>query len=133
MTTRTPDMPEVRTQSDLAELWRSFMGPGCFGLRTLWILAIDSNGRALPPLLPIDDLPPRPNRFPDESIKEIVEVLVREVDADNVAFLISRPGRSVVTGDDRAWARALRAVSPRWPVHLATADKITVIPTDDLL
>lgn len=133
MTTRTPDIGVVRTQVDLAELWHSFMGPGRFALRTLWILAIDDTGRALPPLLPIDDLPPRPNGFPVDSIKEIIEVLVREVAADTVACLISRPGRSAVSADDRAWAGALRAVSARWPVHLATADRITVIAVDDAL
>jgi hypothetical protein len=38
-----------------------------------------------------------------------------------------------VSADDRAWAGALRAVSARWPVHLATADRITVIAVDDAL
>jgi hypothetical protein len=38
-----------------------------------------------------------------------------------------------MTADDRAWARALMPITPAWPIHLATTDRMQVFAADDLL
>ncbi len=124
----------IRSDGDLAELWSSLMGSGEVELRSLWLILLDSAGRVLPTIVPIDDVPGRPERRLMHGLGQIVSQLSHDLEA-SVAFVLSRPGPARVTADDRHWAQALRALpgGRRWPVHLATADRIQVFAPDDLI
>jgi hypothetical protein len=51
----------VRTDSDLLVRWRQLMGPWAFGRRSPWPLWFDADGRQLPIVVPVDDVPEYPD------------------------------------------------------------------------
>lgn len=116
-------------------LWQELMGPEGFGQRSLWLMFLDPDGYAAKVLVPIDDIPLEP----DPAIIGNLQEIVAQLDANiaSVPMLLSRPGRSAMTAADRRWARALREDAPpeflRWPVHLATYNRIQVFAPDDLI
>jgi hypothetical protein len=133
MTMTPPHETVVRTSTDLYELWQQLMGPGGFAHRSVWLLFLDGDGHPEPVIVPIDDLPARPDRRLVQALSQIVAGLTDSGDVASVAMLLSRPGPRHMTGDDRVWARALAPVTPAWPVHLATADRLQIFAPDDLL
>jgi hypothetical protein len=133
MTLPPPSETIVRSDAELCALWRRLMGSGGFGIRTIWLLFLDVDGRAQKVIVPIEGVPP----CADQRLVDALGVIITDlIDGDavaSVALLLSRPGRSQLTDDDRGWARALTAISARWPVHLATTDRIQVFAWDDML
>lgn len=138
--TSPEDAPPIRDEADLTTRWRQLMGPGGFDTRRAWLAWFDAQGHQLPALMPIEDLPARPDPV---LLPRLMEVLTGACPVGgSIAVLLSRPGSGAVTDDDRAWARALyaqardaraRAVSvPLWPVHLATFDRVRPLTVDDL-
>jgi hypothetical protein len=126
----------VRSDAELHELWQELMGTGGFSRRSLWLLFLDEDGRPQPVLVPIDDIPSRPEARLIDGLALIADGLTSSDAVSSVALLLSRPGPQHMTEDDRCWARALHAhdrISPRWPVHLATTDRIQVFAADDLI
>jgi hypothetical protein len=79
---------------------------------------------------------------PDERALDGLAQVLRSVVDDlvpggRVACLRSRPGRSAVTGEDRAWATGLyaairRAGLPAEVVHLATDEALLPLRLDEL-
>ena len=125
----TTDVTEivVRTAMDLERLWQLIMGPEGPGLRSLWMVLLDEDGRALPVVVPIEDIPVTP-----ESLTEgLADVLSRVRDLGDPVLLLSRPGPRGVTEADRAWGRVLAPLT-RWPVHLYTRAGVRVLAPDDL-
>ena len=61
MTTTPPlaDVP-VRSADDLARRWTALLNPPVFGTRSLWLCWFGTDGRMLPAVVPVDDLPPVP-------------------------------------------------------------------------
>ncbi|HEU5268213.1 MAG TPA: hypothetical protein VFU35_16000 [Jatrophihabitans sp.] len=127
----------VRTAADLTALWESLMGPGGFGVTSVWLVFLDAENRVLPAIVPIDDLPTEPDRDFLHSLLRIVADLIDSGSTSSVAMLLSRPGPAAISGPDRRWARALRAeLGDRlttWPIHLATPGRVRVFAPDDLL
>jgi hypothetical protein len=127
----------VRSCADLTNLWESLMGPGGFGVTSLWLIFLDADNRLQPAIVPIDDLPTEPDREFLRSLMQIIADLVDSGSTSSVAMLLSRPGPAVISGPDRRWARALRAeLGDRlttWPIHLATPGRVRVFAPDDLL
>jgi hypothetical protein len=130
---RPPHDAVVRTANDLSELWSALMGDGGFGQRTVWLLFLGRDGRPEPVIVPIEAIPARPEARLIDALATIVGDLIATGDVASVALLFSRSGPQHMTDDDRRWARALTKVSRRWPIHLATADRIQVFASDDLL
>ena len=135
---RPEDVPPVRTQAALYELWRSLMGPLGFGQRLLWLQLLDAEGRCTPLLPTIEDLPLLPDEecF-DQVVGFVQQLLDLEVPGGSVAFLLSRPGRAGISASDRRWAAGLTAAARRlgvrcWPVHLANDEELRVVTDDDL-
>ena len=120
----------VRTSADLFSLWQSLMGEGGFGRRTLWLVFMYDDGQVSPVIVPIQDIPARP----DALVANLGAVIagLRDDGVNSVAMLLSRPGPRAMTDADRAWARTLTPLTP-WPVHLATADDLQVFAPDDLI
>jgi hypothetical protein len=133
MTMTPPHETIVHSDTELFELWQGLMGDGGFGRRSVWLLFFDADGRPEPVIVPIDDIPARPNARLIDALGEIVAGLKREGTVASVAMLLSRPGPRHMTADDRAWARALMPITPAWPIHLATTDRMQVFAADDLL
>lgn len=113
------------------------MGGGDFGRRSLWLIFLDEEGRQSDLIVPIDDIPMLPDARDVQAIVDLVTRVREEVGVADVPMLISRPGPSGMTEGDRLWAAALtgalRDLHPRWPIHLATRDRLQVFAADDLL
>lgn len=107
----------VTTADDLAHFWAALMGDGGFGRRTLWLVFLDDDGRPVPAIVPIDDIPQDPTPADVGSFRELFSHLGGY---GTPVLLLSRPGTGAVQEHDRQWAHALAALAPRWPVHLAT-------------
>ena len=131
-----PYRPVVTTQAELEAVWRHLMRPLGFRGRSIWMMRIAADRRAVPQLLEIVECDEPPG--PDERAG-LVEVLA-QLDTDDpggsFAFLRSRPGRGI-EDTDRAWAAALteagRDAGVRLEVvHLATDDDITAVPLDEI-
>jgi hypothetical protein len=122
----------VRTPLDLHRLWQAMMGEGGFSRRSLWLTFFEADGLPVPHIVPIDDIPARPDGESLDGLTLITRQLVDDGSVASVAMLLSRPGSGAMHADDRAWARVLAPLSP-WPVHLATSDLVQVFAPDDLL
>jgi hypothetical protein len=133
MTMTPPYGTIVRTDTELYQLWHQLMGSGGFARRSLWLLFLDHEGHPEPVIVPIDDIPLRPDERLVRAVGEIVAGLTADGGVASVAMLLSRPGRPQMAAEDRVWARALAPITPAWPVHLATTDRLQPFAPDDLL
>lgn len=138
-----PDQaPPVRTDEDLRRRWRSMMGADGFGRTSLWVVWYDADGRQLPVVMPIDDLP---EVLDAVLLDNLIMVLAGPVEfgAASVALALSRPGSATVTTADRNRANAILAAVDRarrrdefglklWPIQLATANSVRTLTVDDL-
>lgn len=115
------------------------MGPLGFSRPALWLQFLTIDGRADGMITKIEDVPARPD---EALLHNLMRVCGQMLDSDlrggKTAFLWSRPGRGIMTDDDRAWARGLTAAAhnagvPCEPVHLATDEELRVFAPDDLL
>lgn len=113
------------------------MGPGGFGRRSLWLIFLDEDGQQSGLIVPIDDIPMLPDMRDVAAITDLIARIRDDIGVADVPMLISRPGPSEMTEGDRRWAmaltEALRDQHPRWPLHLATRDRVQVFAADDLL
>ncbi len=127
--TTNPTELQVRTPADLATVWRRVMGPWGPGLRSLWLVFLDDDGRPQPVVMPIDDMPLEPEAALTAGLARI---LGEARHLGEPVLLLSRPGHAGMTDADRRWGRALAPLS-RWPVHLYTSSGVRVFAPDDLL
>lgn len=132
------DMPAIRSQADLHQLWRALVGPLGFSQPALWVSFVSIDDRANGIITKIDELPDRPD---DLLLYSLMMICGGQIDRDlpggRVAFLYSRPGSRLVTDDDRAWARGLRSAArkagvPCEPIHLANDEELRIFAPDDL-
>src|SRR4051794_20712663 len=131
-----PDLPPVRTAADLFALWQRLMGSGGFGRSSIWVVVLDADGVVQPVIMPIDDIPPEPDQVAIRNLARVVADAFDDGTGASVALLLSRAGLPGRPAADRRWARALvdgfRGLT-RWPVHLATHDRLQVFAPDDLI
>jgi hypothetical protein len=130
---RRPEDIRIHGNADLYELWCELMGPWGFAQRSVWLIFLTHDGGLHPVIVPIDDVPPRPDDETLAGLGAITAEVAAAGPVDSVAALLSRPGSSRMTAGDRAWARGLAPLTPRWPVHLATAGQVRVFSADDLI
>ena len=135
--TTAPFRPTIRTQADLAEVWRTLMGDGGFGGHSLWMMWIVDDQ----PIPHITEMPESEQPITGSLLDNFVEVLgllsEEHERPARVAFLLSRPGNATVVPADRAWAQTLygaaRAAAVACEtVHLATSDHVRPLPLDEL-
>jgi hypothetical protein len=130
---RRPEQTFIRTNTELYEFWQEAMGPGGFAYRSVWLVFLADDGQVQPVIVPIDDVPPRPETEIIGNLKAILTGLIEDGPVDTVAALFARPGPAAMTDDDREWGRSLSPLTPRWPVHLATRGLVRVFAGDDLV
>ena len=125
----------VTDEASLYELWQTLMGSGGFARRSIWIVFLEPDGRTIPAINAIDEIPVLPVREFVENLEGIVEQLLDDPGVGSAAFLLSRPGSVNMSSGDRIWARALQNLCRigGWPLHLATYDTIRVFAPDDLV
>jgi hypothetical protein len=126
----TTDLNEIviHTAVDLEHMWQLIMGREGPGLRSLWLVLLDEEGRPRPVAVPIDDIPVAP----DSMARGLADVLSNLRDLGDPVLLLSRPGPNGMTEADRQWGRALAPLT-RWPVHLYTGAGVRVLAPDDLM
>jgi len=76
----------------------------------LWLMLLDGSGRQLPILIPIEDIPLRPE--PGEMTPlaaGIGAMLAQNAPGGSVVLALERPGSAELTAPDQAWARELTA------------------------
>lgn len=129
--TRPGDAPLVRSTEDLRQRWRSIFGTGGF-IRSLWLMGLTADGRQLPVIIPIDNLP---RRLWPPGLIQIGELLSLMVSDDaTVAMALTCPWapghRDGFSRDDRRLAADIQSgvESARaqgawpwrtWPLHMA--------------
>lgn len=137
MTISPENLPPIRTETDLLRRWQQLMGDGGFGMRSLWLIYLDDEGMQGDLIAPIDGVPMLPDPREVRGIAESIALVRKELGVAEIPMLLSRPGPSYITEGDRLWAmaltQALRDQRPRWPIHLATCDRVQVFAPDDLV
>ena len=133
-----PNLPPIRCQADLTEVWTILMGDLGFASRSLWVLFVLPDGDAHPAVMKIESL----DEWPDDRFTgNLMHVCGNFVDDDpangQVAMLLSRPGGGALTPSDRAWAAALYRASRLGgvaclPIHVANDVELRLVAFDDL-
>jgi hypothetical protein len=105
------DAPLLLTDSDVLERVEQLVGPAAVA-RQLWIMFVDGDGRQAPVLLPISDIPPRPEARVIDNLAAVMAGLCADLTTDvaggSVILTLERIGRDAVLAGDQQWAAALR-------------------------
>ena len=76
----------------------------------LWLMLFDSAGRQLPLLIPVGDLPLRPEPGDGAGMAAtLTAVLADFAPGGSILLTLERRGSAELTAPDQAWARELRA------------------------
>lgn len=133
----TSDEPPIGNAIELCALWQKLMGRGRFGKRTLWLLFLDEADRPIKLIVPIEGIPAEPDDRALDGIARMLDEVFDDGCPGSVPMLLSRPGPGAMTGSDRRWAAEIKLRVGRhlgrWPVHLATCDRVQVFAPDDLI
>jgi hypothetical protein len=124
------DVP-IHSTAELTDRWATVLDPPIFGARSLWLMWLTDDGRMLPVIIPVDDVP----RVPDNSLLTGLLSVHDGVSAEHLdggghlALALCRPGRPEITEDDDCWLEALSEVlddelDGNWSLHLAAAGRI---------
>lgn len=133
----TPPLAEIpiRSAVDMTARWATLLAPPLFGARSLWLCWLD-DGLMLPVVVPVDEIPARPDRTTLTNLVSVCESVAEEhvLGEAHVAMALCRPGLPAVTRDDEAWAAGLREAfagsGGTWSLHLAAGG--SVLPMVDL-
>ncbi len=129
----TPSLTDAPIRSSLAltRRWVEVLRPPVFGRRSLWLTWLDADGRQPPLVVPVDDVPVRPDRRVLAGLLDVHRQVADHLgDADaHLAMALCRPGEPVAAGDDTAWAAALHellddALDGTWSLHLAAGGRV---------
>ncbi|MDK3258503.1 hypothetical protein [Blastococcus capsensis] len=128
MTISPPTDAPVRSTADLTDRWLAVLGTPEFAGRSLWLTWFGTDGRQLPVVIPVDDLPPLPDQVLLVGLRDVhATVLGDQLGGEgHLALALCRPGGPEITADDEAWAEALRSVldEASWSLHLAAAGNV---------
>lgn len=107
-----PDQPSTVPLADEAAVIdriRFILGDGLASRRTLWLLFLDGARVQLPVIVPIDDLPIRPDPGLMSALTHVLqETIGHESMGRSVVLVLERPGSSHPIDGDRAWTRSLQ-------------------------
>ena len=132
MTTPPLAQVPVRSSVELTRRWAALLDPPVFAARSLWLLWLTGDGRSLPLVVPVDDLPAVPHRLTLRGLADLHETLTEDLDVTHLAMALCRPGHAVVTAEDDAWAEGLHtvlddAVASSWSLHLAAGGRVVPV------
>jgi hypothetical protein len=132
MTTPPLAQVPVRSAAELTRRWAALLDPPVFAARSLWLLWLTGDGRSLPLVVPVDDLPAVPDRPTLRGLADLHETLTEDLDVTHLAMALCRPGHAAVTAEDDAWAEGLHtvladAVASSWSLHLAAGGRVVPV------
>jgi hypothetical protein len=132
--TMTPPLADVpiRSADELTSRWRMLLDPPVFGARSLWLSWFGTDGRMLPVVIPIDDLPVVPDPALVMSLRQAHDSILEEhLGGDgHLAMALCRPGTADVREDDDAWVDALGSalddgqIDGSWSLHLGAGGRV---------
>jgi hypothetical protein len=109
MTASPVDLPPLTTDEEVLARVRTVVGAA--RTRQLWILFVDGDGRQSPVVVPIADVPHRPEPRGLAGLTRVLRGLRGELVTDRgpgaVIVARERPGGDTVLDADREWAAAL--------------------------
>jgi hypothetical protein len=115
------DAPPLLTGADALRRVEQLVGPAA-AVRQLWIMFVDGDGRQTPVVVPVSDLPRRPQDGPLDGLSQILAGLRDDLATDagpgSVILTFERIGTDAVLPADREWADALTAVCGRAGIAL---------------
>ncbi|SOE03557.1 hypothetical protein [Blastococcus haudaquaticus] len=133
MTTTPPlaDVP-IRSADELTRRWTMLLHPPVFGARSLWLSWFGTDGRMLPVVVPVDDIPLVPEPAMLMNLRQVHDSIAEEhLDGEgHLAMALCRPGDPRITEDDDEWAEALRStlddgrIDGSWSLHLAAGGSV---------
>jgi hypothetical protein len=130
----SPDLTEipVRTPTQLTRRWADLLEPPVFGARSLWLAWVAADGLMPPVIVPVDDVPPVPDRPMLDGLLHLHAAVVEQRlgAGGHLALALCRPGAPRPTAEDERWADALRAaltarIAESWSLHLAAGGEVT--------
>lgn len=108
--------PLLLTDADVLERVEQLVGPAA-ATPQLWIMFVDGDGRQAPVLMPISDIPPRPEARVIDNLAAVMAGMCVDLSTDggggSVILTLERVGRDAVLDGDRQWAEALREACDR--------------------
>ena len=132
--TTTPPLANVpiRSADDLTGRWTMLLNPPVFGARSLWLSWLGTDGRMLPVVVPVDDLPLVPEPALVMGLRQVHDsILEEQLNGDgHLALALCRPGEPAITEDDDEWAEALRSalddgqIDGSWSLHLGAGGSV---------
>ena len=124
------DVP-VRSAAELTERWVTVLDPPVFGARSLWLTWFDPDWLQLPVVVPLDELPARPDVQLLRGISALHDTVVDQTGAadGHLALALCRPGPAARSASDDEWADALDrhldgVLGGTWSLHLAAAGQV---------
>jgi hypothetical protein len=131
MPTPEPTRIPVHTAAERTQRWRTLLEPPVFAARSLWLTWFDEEGCQLPVVVPVDELPERPDWETVRGLLRLHDTVVEQSDLGegHLAMALCRPGSAVVTEDDEDWAEVLHEtvdgqLDGTWSLHLAAAGAV---------
>jgi hypothetical protein len=131
MTPALADVP-IRSADELTSRWTALLDPPVFAARSLWVSWFGADGRMLPLVVPIDDVPLVPDPTMVTGLRGVHDSIVDEQlgGVGHLAMALCRPGDPRITEDDDEWADALRSalddgqIDGSWSLHLAAGGSV---------
>jgi hypothetical protein len=108
--------PLLLTDTDVLQRVEQLVGRA-IATRQLWVMLVDGDGRQAPVVIPISDVPLRPEARVIDNLAAILAGLCADLTTDTgngtVILTLERIGRDAVLPVDRQWAAALQEVCDR--------------------
>ncbi|MGY1617927.1 hypothetical protein ACI797_14400 [Geodermatophilus sp. SYSU D00691] len=130
-TVPSPESP-VRSAAELTARWAGLLEPPVFRRRSLWLAWVAPDGLMLPLVLPVDDVPPVPDRLLLSGLLDLHEAICEQglPRGSHLAMALCRPGAPAMRLDDAEWVDALHdvldgAAEGTWSLHLAAGGAVT--------
>ena len=108
--------PLLLTDADVLQRVEQLVGRATVA-RQLWVMFVDGDGKQAPVIMPISDLPLRPEARVIDNLAAVLagmcDDLTTEVGSGTVILTLERIGRDAVLPVDRQWAAALQEACVR--------------------
>ena len=132
MTTPPLARVPVRSAAELTQRWADLLDPPVCAARSLWLMWLTPDGRSLPLIVPVDDLPAVPDLLTLRGLVDFHETLTEDLDVTHLAMALCRRGHTAVTTADDEWAEGRHAVlddpiESSWTLHLAAGGRVVPV------
>src|ERR1700742_5229944 len=99
-----PSETTIHSGADVLAFWTKLVPPAERRRRSLWLAFLDREGRTLPTVIPIDDMPAEPDTLLCGNLHKILADLASTGPVHSGLLLLSRPGPDTAAPGDHRWA-----------------------------